>query len=116
MSFKNENWQKLTAAGVGFLALGAQISLIRSLLEIFQGNELTVGLVLAVWLTVSASGSLFFSWIAQYRIWQHLPVVGGFPVIFSNYLLIRFWPQIPGFLPLVRQNLLKSLLSIILSI
>ena len=116
MNVKNEKWQKLAAAGLGFLALGAQISLIRSLLEIFQGNELTVGLVLAVWLTGTASGSLFFSWIAQYRIWQHLPVVGVFPVIFSNYLLIRFWPQILGFLPLVPQNFIKSLLIISLSI
>jgi spermidine synthase len=116
MSANKKNWKKLSAAGLGFLALGAQIVIIRSLLEIFQGNELTVGLALAVWLTGTASGSLLFPRIAHHRIWQHLPVVTGFPVIIANYLLIRFLPKILGFLPLVPQNFIKTLLILCLSI
>jgi spermidine synthase len=116
MSIKKDVWQKTAAAGLGFLALGAQISLIRSLLEIFQGNELTVGIFLAAWLTGTAGGALLFSRIAQHHIWQHLPVVGALPIIISSYILIRFLPQLLGFLPLVPQNLLKSILIISLSI
>jgi len=41
----------------GITAVGAQIVLIRELLASFYGNELTVGIVLSVWLLANATGS-----------------------------------------------------------
>ena len=42
---------------VAFTALLAQVALARELLDVFFGNELTIGLVLAAWLLLVAAGS-----------------------------------------------------------
>lgn len=51
---------------VGFTALLSQVALARELLDVFLGNELTIGLVLAVWLLLVAAGSgLVGRWVAR---------------------------------------------------
>ncbi len=50
----------LWAAGVmGFSGLPVQLLLLRELLIVFAGNELTIGLILACWLATEAAGSLW---------------------------------------------------------
>ncbi len=111
-----EIWPRLTALGLGFLALGVQIIFMRSLLEIYKGNELIIGLILAVWLTGTASGSLLFSRIEHHHLWQYFPVATAFPIIIFNYFFILFSAKIFGFLPLVPQSFLKTLLIIVLAV
>ncbi|MFH1414667.1 MAG: hypothetical protein ABIH89_01105 [Elusimicrobiota bacterium] len=42
---------------IGFTALSCQIVVIRELLVVLYGNELTVGLILGSWLLSGAAGS-----------------------------------------------------------
>jgi spermidine synthase len=46
--------------GMGFSGLVAQMVLLRELLIIFSGNELSIGIILANWLILEASGCFFF--------------------------------------------------------
>ncbi|MFZ5800601.1 MAG: hypothetical protein ACOY3D_04380, partial [Candidatus Omnitrophota bacterium] len=41
----------------GFIAIIMQIAIVRELLVVFNGNELTIGIILAVWLLLGALGS-----------------------------------------------------------
>ena len=41
----------------GLIAIIMQILIIRELLVVFNGNELTIGIILAVWLILEALGS-----------------------------------------------------------
>lgn len=50
---------------MGFTFVNAQILLIRELLVIFQGNELTIGVILGNWLLLEALGSGFLGRIAE---------------------------------------------------
>lgn len=113
---KKEIWPRVTALGLGFLALGVQIIFMRSLLEIHRGNELIIGLILAVWLTGTASGSLLFFRIEHHPRWQHFPVAAALPIILFDYIFILFSAKIFGFLPLVPQSFLKTLLIIVLAV
>ncbi len=47
---------------LGFTLLGAQIILLREFLMVFSGNELVIGLLLSIWLLITALGS----WIGQF--------------------------------------------------
>ena len=47
---------------LGFTLLGAQIILLREFLLVFSGNELVIGLLLAIWLLLTAAGS----WSARF--------------------------------------------------
>ncbi len=42
---------------IGFCAIPAQVILMRELLMVFGGNELFIGLFLAVWMLLTAAGS-----------------------------------------------------------
>ncbi len=44
---------------LGFSGMVAQVLLLREILVIFQGNELTIGIVLGNWLVLEAIGSFF---------------------------------------------------------
>lgn len=45
---------------LGFTSAVAQLTLLRELLSVFYGNELSIGLSLATWLVSVALGSLLF--------------------------------------------------------
>lgn len=51
---------------VGFVTIIGQIVLIRQLLTIFCGNELSIGIVLGIWLLSTASGSFILGMAADY--------------------------------------------------
>ena len=42
---------------LGFTLIGAQIILLREFLMIFNGNELVIGLLMAIWLITTGLGS-----------------------------------------------------------
>ncbi len=51
---------RVALATVGFVAVTAQIVVMRELFVFAQGNELSIGICLAVWLLWTAAGSAFF--------------------------------------------------------
>jgi spermidine synthase len=51
----------------GFTATIGQIVLLRELIILFNGNELSVGIMLATWLLWTAGGSLLTAWLARRR-------------------------------------------------
>ncbi len=51
---------------LGFSAMMSQIIVIRELIFLFTGNELTIGIILAVWLLWTAIGSGFFGRLTRY--------------------------------------------------
>ena len=50
---------------VGFTAGIGQIVLMREVMVLFNGNELSLGLVLAAWLAWTAAGSAVTGWLTQ---------------------------------------------------
>lgn len=52
---------------MGFSGMIAQILLLRELLVIFSGNELSIGIILAQWLILEAGGAFLFGRIIEHR-------------------------------------------------
>lgn len=52
----------LSAAGLGFLSISAQIIMMRELITVFFGHELSLGFILALWLLLTALGSRAGHW------------------------------------------------------
>ena len=52
---------------VGFTAITGQIVLMREVIALFDGNELSVGIVLGAWLAWTAAGSSLTSWMKRGR-------------------------------------------------
>lgn len=91
--------------GLGFVSLGVQIVFLRLLLEIFQGNELSVGLVLSVWLVGSALGATVFQPLLNRPGFSfYLPAL-FFPVLLADYVFIKLSPHLFKLLPGVQPNL-----------
>ncbi len=45
---------------MGFSGMAAQVILLRELLVVFYGNELSIGIILAIWLLCEAAGASSF--------------------------------------------------------
>ncbi len=58
MSDSSRTSIKVTAFLLGFISLLAQVLLLRSLLSVFSGNELILGLILALWISFTGTGSI----------------------------------------------------------
>ena len=52
---------------VGFTAVTGQIVLMREVIVLFNGNELSLGIVLGAWLGWTAAGSSLISWLMRRR-------------------------------------------------
>jgi len=103
--------------GLGVLSLGIQIVLIRLLLEIFHGNELSIGWALAVWLLGTSTGSFILArYLKKTILWKRIFLI-VLPIIIVNYLLIKFIPSlfqiIPGVIPPFNQLVPISLIVIL---
>ncbi|MBW1791193.1 MAG: fused MFS/spermidine synthase [Deltaproteobacteria bacterium] len=110
----------------GLSGLVAQILLLRELLIVFSGNELSIGIVLANWLILGAFGSYVIGRRAE-RSKYSLEVFVLFTVIFSLSLLIAIYltrnlkgvmgisiGESIGFLPMLFSSLLAlSVVSIL---
>ena len=55
---------------VGVAGIAAQVLVLRELLVAFQGNELTLGLVLAIWVVLEAAGLSASRWFPASGNWQ----------------------------------------------
>ncbi|MBI4823344.1 MAG: hypothetical protein HY805_03825 [Nitrospirae bacterium] len=51
---------RLAIVLIGFIATASQILVIRELLVVFHGSELTIGIILGSWLILAAGGSYYF--------------------------------------------------------
>lgn len=102
----NRAYTTFLPIGLGTLSLGLQIVFIRMLLEIFHGNELAIGWLLTAWLIGTSSGAFFFAkLLKKTRIWDWF-LLGLFPIIFFNYIFIKFIPKIFHIIPGITPSLL----------
>lgn len=94
----------LSLAAIGCTAIVGQILLMRSLLVIFQGNEISLGLILAVWLVWVAAGVALAGRLSG-RVSRPKPLLGGLQMLAGlalpgSILLVRkgpsFWEILPG--------------------
>ncbi len=56
---------QISFAAMGFTAMMTQIVLLREFLSLFVGNELTIGIVLSLWLLFTAAGSGLMNFVAS---------------------------------------------------
>ncbi|MFH1753350.1 MAG: hypothetical protein ABH875_04125 [Candidatus Omnitrophota bacterium] len=88
---------------MGATSIAAQIVLLRELIIVFYGNEISVGILLAGWLLLSAAGSLISAKLID-KIKSHLTVFCACQLLLSAALpflviLVRHIRAIFGFLP-----------------
>lgn len=86
---------KISLLVMGFSAVAFQIVIIRELLVIFHGNELSVGIILGNWLILEAAGSFYFRKKADItetyiRSFSLLQILLGFCSIFSIIFIRSF--------------------------
>src|SRR3989338_1847320 len=98
----------------GLIAIIMQILIIRELLEVFNGNELTIGIILAVWLILNALGSGLLGklvkkirWIEETYILLQLLTLLTLPLCI---LLSRLSRNLFGLLPSELINLFQMFL------
>lgn len=58
---------------IGITSIVSQIILLRELISVFYGNELSIGIILASWLLLGAVGSFAVGWSSD-RIVNHIPI------------------------------------------
>ncbi len=75
---------------MGFSGLVAEILLLRELLIVFSGNELSIGIVLANWLILEAFGAFFFSGAAE-KSKNKIEIFLIITVLFSLSLLLSIY-------------------------
>ena len=80
---------------IGFCAIPAQVILMRELLMVFGGNELFIGLFLAVWMMLTAAGSYMAGFLSLKE--THIPFLA---------LILTLLPLILLFLPDLTRNFL----------
>ena len=91
--------QVIAAVALGSIVLSLQILLIRALLQLFQGNEITIGLSLSVWLLGTSLGSLLFSRLFKGRWLSETVPLLLLPVAIVEIILIRYLPLLFNFIP-----------------
>jgi spermidine synthase len=89
----------------GLLSVAGQSLLVRELLTVFQGNELTIGLMLSIWLAGGTTGSIWARSLSRaggiHKTRQALQAMLAMwgPVLLGEFLFIRFFRVILGVLP-----------------
>ena len=86
---------------IGFSGMVAQIILIRELLVVFHGNELSLGIIIANWLISEASGAYFMGGLLK-KIYKKFDIFIILQILFSISLLlsvlgVRTFKNILGF-------------------
>lgn len=103
---------------IGFTALTSQIILLRELLIVFYGNEITLGLILGLWLLIAGAGSLFTGKILLKKTKNHLRLFSSIQILIAIYLplsiyLVRILPRILNLFPGEIAGEIPVILSII---
>jgi spermidine synthase len=76
---------------VGFSGLAAEILLLRELLIVFSGNELSIGIILANWLILEAFGSYFLGRTVER--WKNKPAAFTLiSILFSLFFILVIFP------------------------
>jgi len=101
---------RVGAIGLGFTAISFQIVLLREFMVSYNGNELSVGIVLSGWLFWTGIGGWIGRYIAQDRIkslifFSHAFFVVLIPVMLPGLVWFRgYWGvsgEIVGFIPII---------------
>jgi len=100
---------------IGFSGLVAQVILLRELLIIFYGNELSLGIILANWLILEAIGAYFLGKTAE-NIRKKIEIFVLLQILFSLFLplaiyLTRILKGLVGVLPYESLGLIPLLYS-----
>jgi len=100
---------------IGFTGVIAQVIIIREFMNVFYGNELVIGIVLANWLMWTAAGSMFFN---RFAVRFNSPVKLVPPILF----VIAIFAPITVFIIRISKSLfvtvtgeLTSIIQVILS-
>jgi len=96
--------EKLFFLLLGYVSIMAQLVLLREFVKTLHGNELFLGIFLALWMLMTAAGSHAGSKskakITQQRLLATLLFMGSFPLlIYLALLLITRWFFLPGIEP-----------------
>jgi len=88
---------------MGFSGIVAQILLLRELLITFYGNELSIGIILANWLILEATGSFFIGKRIE-KVKSRIEAFVGLTLLFSlsfpaAVYLVRIWKGVIGVTP-----------------
>ncbi|UCF65173.1 MAG: hypothetical protein JSW33_04890, partial [bacterium] len=89
----------ISATAMGAVVLALQILIIRHILQLFLGNELTIGLSLSIWLLGTATGSLLFTKIIRNKIFRQLTPLLLLPLTLIVFSLITCSPRLFNFIP-----------------
>lgn len=82
-------WANAEAFLLGFILIGAQIILLREFMLVFMGNELVIGLLLALWMFISGAGA----WSGKFLWAQRI----SFNLIPFLFLLLIIFPLVSAF-------------------
>jgi len=118
---------KLSVFLLGFATVTCQIVFIRELFIIYHGNEISIGLVLAIWLIwtslgSSVSGSLYRKRPLKMKSFSNIQILFGLSIP-ATLLIIRYGQEffisvpgeLPGIIPLLTTAVLSLFLFCILS-
>jgi spermidine synthase len=100
---------------LGFISMMAQLVLLRENIKSFHGNELVIGIFLAIWMILTALGSQagnnYRLAISQDRLYGLLVLLGALPILIHILLILekRFF-----FLPGYQVGVLEMTISILL--
>jgi spermidine synthase len=81
---------RLVLGLVGFSAIMGQIVLMRELIVVFNGNEISLGIMLATWLLWTAAGSSLANWITFARL-DTRKIVAALECLLGTSLLPTIW-------------------------
>ena len=102
---------------LGFITLITQLVLLREYIKSLHGNELVIGLFLALWMILTAAGaragSLYRARIKGATLLKFMLALAGFPVIiFFLLILITRLILLPGFIPGILSSVSQMVLII----
>ncbi len=100
---------------LGVLSILSQLVLLREFIKTFHGNELFIGVFLALWMILTAAGaragSMFPGKIREASLWSAFLILGFVPlVIYVLQIAVTRYVFLPGYLP----GILTSVTDIIL--
>ncbi len=89
---------------LGFISLMAQLVLLREFIKTFHGNELVIGIFLALWMILTSAGAWvgarFQGKLSSASVLWILLIMSGFPiVIYMLLILLNRYIFLPGYEP-----------------
>jgi spermidine synthase len=104
---------------LGFISMMAQLVLLREYIKSFHGNELVIGIFLAIWMVLTALGSQAGNYyrlaLSPKKIYGLLVLLGALPILIHILLILekRFF-FLPGYQPGVLEMTMSMLVLTVL--